>query len=197
MKVVVLASGRGSNAAAVMDAADELGVTVAAVVTNNPDAPVLQRAADREVRGIVVERLPDERRAAYDLRLAAAVTRIEPDLVVLAGWMRILTRNFVSQFPVINLHPALPGQLAGAGAIERAYDEFVDGQRTHTGVMVHWVPDEAVDAGPVIVSEVVAIEPDDTLDSLSNRIHDVEHRLLPHALAAIVDNNDLEVVNHG
>ncbi len=197
MKVVILASGRGSNADAVMAAADRIGITVRAVLTNKPAAGVLERAERHGVRGVVLERLPDERRPAYDLRLAEAVARFEPDLVVLAGWMRVLTDNFVSRFPIINLHPALPGELPGDNAIAEAYAEFKQGTRTRTGVMVHWVPDEAVDAGPVVASEEVPIRPGDTLESLSERIHDTEHQLLVAALAAIVADNDLEVVNHG
>ena len=97
-----------------------------------------------------------------------------------AGWMRVLTNDFLGWFPerVINLHPARPGELPGTNAIERAWHQAMAGERSVTGVMVHLVPDEGVDDGPVLATEDVPIRPDDTLDSLEARIHAVEHRLL-------------------
>ena len=94
--------------------------------------------------------------------------------------MRILTTSFLGWFPerVINLHPARPGELPGTHAIERAWQEALAGERTATGVMVHLVPDEGVDDGPVLATEDVPILPDDTLESLESRIHAVEHRVL-------------------
>ncbi len=122
----------------------------------------------------------DESRSAYDARLADVVAGFEPDLVVLAGWMRILSTAFLRRFPdrVVNLHPAKPGELPGTRSIERAWHEALAGERTETGVMVHLVPDEGVDTGPVLATETIAIELDDTLETLSERIHCVEHRLL-------------------
>jgi phosphoribosylglycinamide formyltransferase-1 len=134
-----------------------------------------------------VGRHPDEARADYDARLADVVAGFGPDLVVLAGWMRLLTMSFLGWFPgrVVNLHPALPGELPGTRAIERAWHEALAGERTRTGVMVHLVPDEGVDDGPVLASEVVEIRPDDTLDTLSARIHATEHRLLVATLRTL------------
>ncbi len=121
-----------------------------------------------------------EARADYDARLADIVAGFDPDLIVLAGWMRILTTSFLGWFPdrVINLHPARPGELPGTHAIERAWQEALAGERDVTGVMVHLVPDEGVDVGPVLATEDVAILPDDTLETLETRIHAVEHRVL-------------------
>jgi len=103
---------------------------------------------------------------------------------VLAGWMRVLTMSFLGWFPrrVVNLHPARPGELPGTHAIERAWQEALAGERTETGVMVHLVPDEGVDDGPVLATETVAIRPDDTLESLTERVHATEHRLLVDTL---------------
>ena len=97
-----------------------------------------------------VGRHAGEPRADYDARLADVVAGFAPDVVVLAGWMRILTMSFLGWFPgrVINLHPALPGELPGTHAIERAWHEALAGERTATGVMVHLVPAEGVDDGP-------------------------------------------------
>ncbi len=106
--------------------------------------------------------------------------------MVLAGWMRILTSEFLDHFPgsVVNLHPALPGDLPGIGAIERAWDEAVAGQRTESGVMVHLVPDEGVDDGPVLASRVVPVDASGTLEAFAAAVHDTEHQLLVETLAA-------------
>ena len=136
----------------------------------------------------VLERPAGEARADYDARLAALVGEARPDWVVLAGWMRILTMSFLGQFPnrVVNLHPALPGELPGTHAIERAHAEAELGQRTRTGVMVHLVPDEGVDAGPVLATAEVPIHPGEPLDDLAARVHTTEHTLLVSTLATLV-----------
>ena len=188
--LVVLASGNGSNAQAVIDACSDgrLLARVAAVVSNVADAGVLARAAAARTPAVAVERRPGEARSAYDLRLAAAVGAYEPDWVVLAGWMRILTMDFLGRFPnrVVNLHPALPGELPGTDAIERAWHEARAGTRTHTGVMVHLVPDEGVDVGPVLGVRTLPIDPTETLAELEARVHAVEHELLVATLADLV-----------
>ena len=132
------------------------------------------------VPAVHVGRHPGEPRADYDARLADVVAGFGPDFVVLAGWMRILTMSFLGWFPdrVVNLHPALPGELPGTHAIERAWHEALAGERTATGVMVHLVPDEGVDDGPVLGTATVPIHPDDTLESLTARVHRAEHELL-------------------
>jgi phosphoribosylglycinamide formyltransferase-1 len=183
-RLALLVSGNGSNLQAVLSAsaAGELPAEVAVVVSNVPDAYALERSAAAGVPTVVVERLAGESRTEYDARLAAAVAPYRPDLVVLAGWMRILTSTFVSAFDVINLHPALPGELPGTHAIERAWQEALAGERTASGVMVHRVPDEGVDCGPVLASASVQIRLDDTFDTFAARIHETEHRLLVDVL---------------
>lgn len=188
-RLAVLVSGNGSNLQAVLDAcaAGELAAEVAVVVSNVPNAFALERAATAGVATEVVERRPGEQRADYDARLADVVARYAPDLVVLAGWMRILTKAFVAAFDVINLHPALPGELPGTHAIERAWHEALAGERTASGVMVHRVPDEGVDDGPVLASERVPILlPDDTFDAFAARVHAAEHRLLVATLRDLI-----------
>lgn len=179
-RLAVLVSGNGSNLQAILDAvaAGNLQAGVAVVVSNVPDAYALERAADAGVPAVVVQRRPGESRLEYDRRLRTAVDPYEPDLVVLAGWMRILTTAFLDGLRVINLHPALPGELPGTNAIERAWQEMLAGQRRASGVMVHEVPDEGVDTGPVLASEPVEIHVDDTFESFAARIHATEHRLL-------------------
>ena len=181
-RLVVLVSGGGSNLQAIIDACadDRLPAEVVAVVSNKADVFALPRADAAGVPAVHVGVHPDEDRGDYDARLADVVAGFDPDLVVLAGWMRILTNDFLGWFPdrVVNLHPARPGELPGTHAIERAWQEVLSGERTSTGVMVHLVPDEGVDDGPVLMTEEVPIHPDDTLETLTARIHAVEHRLL-------------------
>lgn len=188
-RVVVLASGHGSNLQAILDACADgrLPACVAAVVSDQADAPALVRAGRAGVPAVHVGRHAGEARADYDARLADVVAGFGPDLVVLAGWMRILTMSFLGWFPdrVVNLHPALPGELPGTRAIERAWHEALAGERTATGVMVHLVPSESVDDGPVLGSTTVPIRPDDTLDSLTDRVHAAEHELLVATLATL------------
>lgn len=181
-RIVVLASGSGTNCQALLDAtaSGELDASIVAVVTNNPDAGVLARAEAAGVPGLVVEhqgRDPETRRAA-DLRLIETIRAQAPDLVVLAGWMRILGAEVGAAFPIMNLHPAKPGELPGVGAIERAFEAYQSGEMSESGVMVHWVPDDGVDVGPVIATSTVPFQADDTLETFSVRMHQAEHRLI-------------------
>lgn len=188
-RIVVLASGNGSNLQAILDAvtADELAVEVVAVVSDKADAGALARASLAGVPAMHVPRHPDEARADYDARLADLVSGFDPQWVVLAGWMRILSMSFLGWFPdmVVNLHPARPGELAGTHAIERAFDEARAGRRTSTGVMMHLVPDEGVDIGPVLSTVDVPIEPTDTLEVLTERVHQAEHALVVSTLGRL------------
>lgn len=188
-RLVVMVSGSGSNLQAVLDACrgGAIDADVVAVVSNRGDAYGLDRAAAVGVPTVHVAPHADEERDDYDARLADVVAGFDPDLVVLAGWMRVLTMSFLGWFPgrVINLHPALPGELPGTGAIERAWQEARSGSRTRTGVMVHLVPDEGVDDGPVLASEVVPIDPRATLEELEAAVHAVEHRLLVDTIAEL------------
>ena len=186
-RIVVLASGSGSNLQAVLDACrvDTIHADVAGVVSDRIDAYALVRADDAGVDTELVVAHADEDRRAYDARLAGAVASFEPDWVVLAGWMRLLTMDFLGHFPgtVLNLHPALPGELPGTRAIERAWAEATAGDRAESGVMVHLVPDEGVDDGPVLGSRVVPIDASGTLETFASAVHDTEHLLLVQVLA--------------
>ena len=188
-RLVVLASGNGSNLQAIIDACADgrLPATVAAVVSDQAEAHALVRAGAAGIPAVHVGRHAGEPRAEYDARLADVVAGFGPDIVVLAGWMRILTMSFLGWFPerVVNLHPALPGELPGTHAIERAWHEALAGERTATGVMVHLVPSESVDDGPVLGITIVPIRPDDTLESLTGRVHTAEHELLITTLAPL------------
>lgn len=188
-RLVVLASGGGSNLQAVLDACADgrLNATVVAVLSDRGQAFALERADAAGVPAVWMDPKRADDRRAYDIGLAEAVAAYKPDWIVLAGWMRILSAGFLDRFPgrVLNLHPARPGELAGLHAISRAFDEGLAGLRTSTGVMVHLVPDEAVDAGPVLGTVDVAIRSTDYLVDLERRVHDAEHRLLVDVLAAL------------
>jgi len=188
-RLVILASGNGSNAQAVIDAcaSGALPAEVIAVVSDHGDAKALVRAVTAGLPAVHVGRRTGELRADYDARLADIVTGFDPDWVVLAGWMRVLTLNFLGWFPgmVVNLHPSLPGELPGMHAIERAHTEALAGTRTCTGMMVHLVPDEGIDVGTVLATAEVPILEGDTLGELEERMHAVEHLLLVDTLRTL------------
>ncbi len=188
---VVLISGNGSNLQAILDAcsSSELPASVVCVISNKADAYGLVRAKDAGVEAIHLAKQENESRGDYDSRLADLVTAKQPEYVILTGWMRILTSAFLNQFPsrVINLHPALPETFPGTHAIERAYAAYQRGEIQHTGVMVHLVPDEGVDNGPVLGQQVIAFEPGETLEQFEARVHEVEHKLLVNTLKKILE----------
>ncbi len=194
-RLVVLASGNGTNLQAIIDACDatidtvqQLDAKVVGVVSDKHEAFALNRAQCHNVETAVVAAKPHETRQQYDARLAQIVSAWQPHIVVLAGFMRVLSNSFLSLYPnqVINIHPALPGELPGTHAIERAFTEFANGIRQETGVMVHFVPDEGVDNGPVIAQQTVRIHAADTLVTLEARMHATEHALVIDALQQLI-----------
>jgi formyltetrahydrofolate-dependent phosphoribosylglycinamide formyltransferase len=187
--LVVLISGYGSNLQAILDAcaSGELNAQVIAVISNKRDAYGLERARRASIPAIVKPKPQELDRRIYDAELADLVTTYQPDWVVLAGWLRVLSSAFLDRFPnhIVNLHPALPGTFPGTHAIDRAYAAYRAGEIDHTGVMLHLVPDEGVDDGPVLAQAIVPIKPDDTLESLEARVHAVEQRLLVGTLKTL------------
>jgi len=186
-RLVVMVSGNGSNLQAILDACDDgrINGRVAAVVSNKADVFALQRADAAGVPAVHIGRRPDEDRSDYDARLTELVAGFDPDFIVLAGWLRILTLSFLGWFPgrVVNLHPAKPGDLPGMNAIERAWDEALAGERTESGVMVHFVPDEGIDDGPLLATEAIPIDTGAGIEQFEAAVHAVEHRLLVGVLA--------------
>ena len=191
-RLVVLVSGHGSNFQAILDAcaSGELPAQVMAVVSNRTDAFALERARHARLPVVVFPQLAGQDRRSYDAELANQVAAYAPDWIVLAGWMRILSAAFLKHFParVVNLHPALPGTFPGTHAIERAYAASRQSALSQTGVMVHLVPDEEVDNGPILAQASVPIYPADTLEQLEARIHATEHTLLIATLVALCNN---------
>lgn len=195
-RIGVLISGSGSNLQALIDGVKRgvIDGEIVLVVSNRRNAYGLERARAASIPTLYHPLAPYRRegrsRRQYDADLAEMLAAVDPDWIVLAGWMHILSSAFLDRFPnrVINLHPALPGAFPGATAIEDALNAFGQGAIEQTGVMVHLVPDEAVDAGPVLAQQAVPIQPEDTLETLKQRIHRVEHELLVSTIARLAND---------
>jgi formyltetrahydrofolate-dependent phosphoribosylglycinamide formyltransferase len=190
-RLVVLISGSGTNLQAIIDAIDGkiLDAKIALVVSNRKAAYGLVRAEQAHIPTLYFPLKPyaELGRNVYDHDLAAQIKAYDPDLIVLAGWMHVLSPEFLTKFPqqVINLHPALPGQFAGIDAIERSFKAYQRGEVQHGGCMVHYVIPE-VDAGDVIAKAVVPITQEDTLESFEARLHEAEHRLLVESIRLVL-----------
>jgi len=172
----VLASGDGTNLQALLDA----GLPVRAVAGNRRDARALRRAPGVPAEAFELADYPD--RTARDTAMADWLVRQGVELVVLAGYMHVLTPAFVERFPgrIVNVHPSLLPRFPGAHAVEEQLAAGVD----ESGATVHLV-DEGVDSGPILAQEVVRVLPDDTPASLHARIKEVEHRLLPRVVGEL------------
>jgi phosphoribosylglycinamide formyltransferase-1 len=177
MNIVVLISGRGSNLQALLEA--ELSGTIVAVVSNRADAGGLAIAAARGVATAVVPHRQHPTREAFDAALIATIDRHRPDLVVLAGFMRILTPGFVAHYRgrLINIHPSLLPAFTGLDTHRRALEA---GVKVH-GCTVHFVTD-ALDHGPIIAQAAVRVMDDDDEATLAARVLAEEHRILPEAV---------------
>lgn len=177
----VLVSGRGSNLQAIIDAisADRLDAKIGLVISDNPEAHALQRIAGWDIPAVVIERKKYSSRQEFEERLVAEFDIHHVDLILLAGFMRILSSHFISQFPgkIMNIHPALLPAFPGLNAHKQALDY---GAKV-SGCTVHFV-DEGMDSGPIILQEAVPILDNDTVETLSERILHVEHLLYPRAV---------------
>jgi len=181
-RVVVMVSGNGSNLQALIDNVHrnpKVDAEIVLVVCSKDGAKALDRAAAVGIPTEVVALADPSQRIDRDARLNEVIGRAEPDLIVMAGWMSIVTGTFLDAFPdkVINLHPSLLPSFPGMHAIQEALDWGV----RLTGVTVH-IAEEAVDGGPPILQEPVPILAGDTYETLAERIHGVEHRLLSHCV---------------
>jgi phosphoribosylglycinamide formyltransferase-1 len=181
ISIAVLASGSGTNLEAIAQAIEEGGVParIAIVISDNPDAFALERAGRRGIPTQVIELKDYPDRPAFDLAIAEALRRVEVDLVVLAGYMKLVGKEILDAFSgrIMNIHPALlpsfPGEQGVADALEQGVKV--------SGVTVHFV-DEGLDSGPIIVQEAVPVEEDDDEESLHGRIHLAEYRVYPLAI---------------
>jgi phosphoribosylglycinamide formyltransferase-1 len=178
LKIVVLISGNGSNLQALIDTieAGRITATIRAVISNNPDAHGLTRAQQAGIPTEVVDHRGFPDRDSYDHALRTCIDRYQPELVVLAGFMRILTDDFVNHYHgrMINIHPSLLPKYQGLNTHQRALDA---GDTVH-GVSVHFVTPE-LDGGPVILQAEVPVHADDTADTLAKRVLEREHVIYP------------------
>jgi len=177
-RIVVLISGSGTNLQAIIDACNSAQYPgeVVAVGSNKADAYGLTRASDAGIEGFTLSHKDFDSREAYDLSLIDRIEAYQPDLVVLAGFMRILTPAFVQKFhgKLLNIHPSLLPKYQGLNTHQRAIDA---GDKEH-GVSVHFVTEE-LDGGPVILQAKVPVFPEDTASDLASRVHEQEHRIYP------------------
>ncbi len=187
--VVCLISGRGSNLAAVLRTARQqrwagtVPACIAAVISNRPDAAGLAVAAEEGVPAAVVPSAAFATREAFEAALVERIDAHAPHLVVLAGFMRVLTPGFVAHYRgrLINIHPSLLPAFPGLATHRRA---LAAGVRVH-GCTVHFV-DSDVDAGAIVAQAAVRVRPDDTEESLAERVLQQEHRLLPRSIHALL-----------
>ena len=185
-KTAVLASGFGSNLQALIDAqaAGESLARIACVVSDRADSGALVRAARHGIEGILLSPRDFPDREALDTALCDRLDARGIDWVVLAGYMRILSKAFVRRYRgrILNIHPSLLPAYPGIRSIERAHAD----RAARTGVTVHFV-DEGVDTGPIILQEAFAVDPQESLEALTQRVHALEHRLYPKALNLVLE----------
>ncbi|WJN60836.1 phosphoribosylglycinamide formyltransferase [Pseudomonas sp. F(2018)] len=206
--VVVLISGSGSNLQALIDsiANDGNPARIAAVISNRADAYGLERARQAGIATRVLDHKQFDGREAFDTALVEAIDGFDPQLVVLAGFMRILTGNFVRHYEgrLLNIHPSLLPKYKGLHTHQRALEA---GDSEH-GCSVHFVTEE-LDGGPLVVQAVVPVESGDTPESLAQRVHSQEHHIYPLAMrwfaegrlrlgasGAQLDGKDLPATGH-
>lgn len=180
-QIAVLASGQGSNLEAILEAIErgEVFGRVVLVLGDRGRAPALEKARKRGVEALFMNPKDYENRLDYDRALIGKIKNAGADLVVLAGFMRLLSKEFIRAFPqsIMNIHPALLPAFPGLDGAEQAFNYGVK----VTGCTVHFV-DEGLDSGPVILQEAVPVIQHDTIDTLKERIHASEHRLYPTAI---------------
>lgn len=184
-RLAILLSGRGSNFEAIADAVDDGAIPnaeIVAVISDVADAPGLNRAVERGLPAFPLPRGSDSR-AEHERKIRAILDSARPDLICLAGYMRLLSADFVGRFPgrILNVHPALLPKFPGLDVQRRA----LEAGDPESGCTVHFV-DEGTDSGPVILQRRIPILPDDTVETLSARILAEEHRAYPEAIASVL-----------
>jgi len=180
-RIAVFASGFGSNLQALIDYNNKHGLNgdIVLVFSNNKDAFALQRAKKNNIKTVFMDPARYSSREQYDSEIIEMLEEEKIDLVVLAGYMFLLSQEFVHRFKnkILNIHPALLPSFKGTHGIKDAYRYGVK----VTGVTVHFV-DEGLDSGPIILQEAVDIDPDDSVEELEEKIHKVEHKIYPEAV---------------
>ncbi|MBL1319953.1 MAG: phosphoribosylglycinamide formyltransferase [Methylophaga sp.] len=185
--IVILISGRGSNMVSILDAinAGKLPATVAAVISNRPNAAGIKVAQQANIPTAVIDHKSYNSRELFDQAMAKEIDKHSPNLIVLAGFMRILTTEFVEHFSgrLINIHPALLPNFKGLNTHQRAIDA---GEKEH-GASVHMVTPE-LDGGPVVLQARVPVLENDTAETLAARVLKQEHKLYPAAIKKLIED---------
>ena len=191
MRIAVFASGNGSNFQAIAEAiaSKQVDATLCFLFCDNPKAYVIERAKKMGIPFKVFSPKNYENRAAYESELLQQLELNAVDLIVLAGYMRIIGPTLLMAYAnrILNIHPSLLPSFPGKSSIQDAFEA----NEKETGVTVH-VVDAGVDTGPIIAQEKVVILPEDTVDSLENRIHQVEHRLFPQVIQKVIENKTIK-----
>ncbi len=186
-RIVVLISGNGTNLQAIIDACKDSDYPgeVVGVVSNKADAFGLTRAKNNGIATIALSHKNFDSREQFDQELVKKIEQFKPDIIVLAGFMRILTKTFVQHFQgkLLNIHPSLLPKYQGLNTHQRAIDS---GDKVH-GVSVHFVTEE-LDGGPVILQAKVPVFDGDTSDDLAARVHEQEHRIYPLVVKWLCEN---------
>lgn len=186
LRIAVFASGQGSNFQAIVDAVQEkkLDASIELLVCDKPLAPVIARAEQAGVEAFVFKPKDYASREAYEQEILAIIKQKQVDLVVLAGYMRIITSVLVEPFygRMLNVHPSMLPSFPGVNALGQALDYGVK----VTGVTVHYV-DGGLDSGPIVAQRAVAIEAGDTEESLAARIHTIEQELYPQVIQWVAE----------
>lgn len=181
IKLGVLASGRGTNLQAIIDASlkREIEAEVSVVISDKRDAYALKRAEEHSIPAIFINRENFSSKEEYEREIVKNLQKHEVDLVILAGYMRVVGKEFVKEYKgrMMNIHPALLPSFPGLEAWEQAHNYGVK----VSGVTVHFV-EEGVDTGPIILQRAVEVKEDDTPDSLLQRIHQEEYKIYPQAI---------------
>ncbi len=187
LRIVVLISGSGTNLQKIIDATNsgDIPAKIAAVISNRADAFGLERAKKANIPTSILDHKQFESRSDYDTALIKLIDEHCPGLVVLAGFMRILTTEFVQHYRnrLINIHPALLPHYKGLNTHQRVFD---DGAQRH-GASVHFVTPD-LDSGPVIIQRGFTVNPDDTAQSLEQRVHKIEYDIYPIAIRWFAEN---------
>lgn len=187
-RMAVFASGEGTNFQAMVEAwrqgnfGEQGTATIELLVSDKPQAPVVQRAIDAGIDTYVFHPKEYSSREQYELEIVAELARREIDLIVLAGYMRLLTPTIVNPYNgrMINVHPSLLPAFPGKDALGQAIDYGVK----LTGITVHFV-DNGMDTGPIIAQQSIEVHHEDTVETLAERIHDIERTLYPQVVAQI------------
>lgn len=182
-KVLVFASGRGSNFVNLVKQSKNYNYRVIALIVDNAESKAIEAAKELDIPYYVVMRQMDESKARHEEKIKSYLETIPFDYIALAGYMRILTPEFVKRYNkrVINIHPSLLPSFKGATAIE---DAFNYGVRV-SGVTIHYI-DEGIDTGEIIEQEIIYVDDDETFESFKRKIHELEHELYPKVINRLV-----------